>query len=383
MDEIINALRPAFVYFDDIYYLIAMATILSTVVFVWIYFTLVKIQGDRERDAGFFKNLIRIWQKACVIPEGERDAQGHILFNEFVTEVENNGEICPVVIDSGFVRVMSQSEYKREARTKKRLFISPILFIISLAFGAIVFLANWEAPNIGNIVVGGIVPAYQIIMMFVIGNINGRKNKYRAQLFERLHESGEDFMHLIWPYVLQNNRPEEIPTRYDSGRGFAAEPRQFKEYGELPQEEIDAAAVSLEQQQRAEMQQTVIAGDRAKEFLEQEPAAEIIEMPDEEEYPAEDNAGAAVMAEEFPPEKETLEEIEEVMEKAVPDFGAEVEKAKEQIKEMEKATGLTTREAFAILSKMAQEKKEKGDKFSIDSIGEALEAEIRRRNGAA
>ena len=243
LEAIIDILQPAFPYFTEVWYIVGALAVIALLIFWWVYRVISKIQSQREYGVFILQSATKVWKRAQFVPEDLRERESRYLYDELIRTIDDAVVPFPMVVKKGEPRAMTKDEYDKVAKLRDKLAFSPPLFLLSLAYGFMVFLANFQEQMSVALVAALVLPIMQLLLYCIIRAFRRKKNKFRIALFQGLKEPSADFIKITKPFIIFNS----YPARFGVEQG--GEKKRFITVGELPDKLLQECSDFFQRQQ--------------------------------------------------------------------------------------------------------------------------------------
>ncbi len=386
----------------DKYNLIIIGFIVVTVILSlwWSFNTIRRIDNQKNYCAMQLTSIAKLWHKAKFVPEDARERESLYLYRDFLRKFDQDNGQYPVMVKDGKVRCMTRKEYDNLLNQKNVSSISVLISIVSLiiAAGAIgVNLLITKTPLIG-VVLAAIMPVLQIILAIFLHRFIKEKNSYRDGIFMALKENSVAFLSITKPFVIVDAYPEKFGKNKKS---------LYATIGELSDEQVIEVRDFIIRQKKAETKVVINSVDNEREIIrltekttkkpDLKNASEVVSetmVAEENEAPVAEMQVAEKATEKTVTETVTETEVDDdfldvdkvqLVNQLVDDLIAgDIERAVKKDKKEKRAQNEQPVEPVEKLEPLPTVNAEVAapaeDDFSLEAIGQALDAEIARRN---
>ena len=382
----------------DKYNLIIIGFVVATAILTlwWAFNTIRRIDNQKNYCAVQLTSIAKLWHKAKFVPEDAKERESLYLYRDFLRKFDEGDGQYPVMVKDGKVRCMTRKEYDNLVGQKDAHAISPLITIISLilAVGSIcvnMFLTKTPLIGLG---LAAVMPVLQLILAFFVHRFNKEKNNYRDGIFLALKENSVSFLTITKPFIIVDAYPDKF--------GKNKKPL-YATIGELPEAQIIEVRDFIIRQKAAETKVVLNSVDNEREIIRltekttKQPdlvnASEVVQQaePVDEEEPNVMEEPTPVTEPAPVPEAPAGEEDDDLLEidkiNLINDFVddmmlGEVQRAVKKAKKAEQtAEPVTPMPEVAPIPTAAEAVAAPAeDDFSLEAIGQALDAEIARRN---
>ena len=393
---------------DKYYNFIIIGFIIALIVLsiLWAFNAVRRIDLHKNFCASSLISIAKLWRRAKFVPEDAKDRESLYLYRDFLRKFDENECKYPLVVKNGGVRAMTRKEFDNLCGLKEQKNFSFLILVASILVAVVALVVNLFVTKMIGIGIGLalIMPIVQLLLSFYVRRFNKEKNIYRDGIFFALKENSINFLSITKPFVLVDAYPEKF--------GKKAKPLYVAK-GELTDEQIADVRNYIIEQKKAEskVELRAVNNDAEIEAINQdkteivsvadnetvdngvETTPEIdatteIQITDETNAETENNENLETDSEllELPDDEPlTAEENEIIFNNLIADMMAgDVRRAlQEQEAAEQKAQEVAVAEVPANEPELepAPEITEPAeDDFSLDAIGQALDAEIEKRN---
>ena len=381
----------------DRYNLIIIGFIAATALLAlwWTFNTIRRIDNQKNYCAVQLTSMAKLWRKAKFVPEDAKERESLYLYRDFLHKFDQDDGQYPVMVKDGKVRCMTRKEYDRLVGQKDIPVVSPLITIISviLAAGSVgvnLFITETKNPLLG-VGLAAIMPVLQIVLAFFVYRFNKEKNNYRDGIFMALKENSVAFLSIAKPFIVVDAYPEKF--------GKNKKPL-YVTVGELTQEQIIEVRDYIIRQKEAETKVVMSGVDNEREIIcltekttPQPVAVNASDVVSEENVAAEPVMSEPVATPVSEPSPVTTAEPTEDDDLLTVDrvnllnkfadniMIGEVKRAVRAAKKNVQAEVVEPVEKLKPLPVEPSEVQAPAeDDFSLEAIGQALDAEIARRN---
>ena len=381
----------------DRYNLIIIGFIAATALLAlwWTFNTIRRIDNQKNYCAVQLTSMAKLWRKAKFVPEDAKERESLYLYRDFLHKFDQDDGQYPVMVKDGKVRCMTRKEYDRLVGQKDIPVVSPLITIISviLAAGSVgvnLFITETKNPLLG-VGLAAIMPVLQIVLAFFVYRFNKEKNNYRDGIFMALKENSVAFLSIAKPFIVVDAYPEKF--------GKNKKPL-YVTVGELTQEQVIEVRDYIIRQKEAETKVVMSGVDNEREIIRltekttpQPVAVNASDVVSEENVAAEPVMSELVATPVSEPSPVTTAEPTEDDDLLTVDrvnllnkfadniMIGEVKRAVRAAKKNVQAEVVEPVEKLKPLPVEPSEVQAPAeDDFSLEAIGQALDAEIARRN---
>lgn len=377
--------------------LIGFITVLVILSVWWAFNTMRQIEIQKNFCAQPLSSIAKLWRRAKFVPEDAKERESLYLYRDFLRKFDDSECKYPIMVKNGGVRAMSRKEYDQITSQKKILPFSPLILGATVLLAVIALIVNLAVTKTIWMGIGLalIMPVVQILLSLLVMRANREKDVYREAIFLALKENSISFLSVTKPFVIVDAYPEKF--------GKNSQPL-YTVRGEITEEQINETREYITRQKAAEskvvlrnvaemtpVQETkttpvMTESDVAPETVvapETEKQSETAEQPNEE---AKDEKAEQTVDPDDPNRPLTREEKENLIYDLIDDsLSAEVNRAVKKAEQAtEKPVEIEDLTPLPIVTKAADEtpitvEAPAADDFSLDAIGQALDAEIVKR----
>lgn len=347
----------------------------------WAFNTVRRIDNQKNSNAVTLTSILKLWRKAKFVPEDAKERESLYLYRDFLSKFDEEDCKYPIMVKNGRVRAMTRKEYDQLCGLKEFKPVSFIMVLLSLVIAGAALAVNimktkqiWLGVGLALI-----LPVVQVALAFFVKRFIKEKDKYRDSLFNALKENSVAFLTITKPFIIMDAYPRKF------GRN---QKPLYAALGELTDEQAVETRDYIINQKAAETQVFVRRVNTMADAVDQvnqtqpvnpQPTAEVATV-----QPVSPVNNAPV--DELPM---TNTEKMVVVENLVNDMlKAEVDRAEQAAAPAEEYTPEVIEELPPIATPIANtsfaaavEAPAEND-FSLDAIGQALDAEIARRKQA-
>lgn len=393
---------------DKYYNFIIIGFIIALIVLsiLWAFNAVRRIDLHKNFCASSLISIAKLWRRAKFVPEDAKDRESLYLYRDFLRKFDENECKYPLVVKNGGVRAMTRKEFDNLCGLKEQKNFSFLILVASILVAVVALVVNLFVTKMIGIGIGLalIMPIIQLLLSFYVRRFNKEKNIYRDGIFFALKENSINFLSITKPFVLVDAYPEKF--------GKKAKPLYVAK-GELTDEQIADVRNYIIEQKKAEskVELRAVNNDAEIEAINQDKteivsvadnetvdngvettpevdATTEIQVTDEANAETENNENLETDSEllELPDDEPlTAEENEIIFNNLIADMMAgDVRRALQEQEDAEqKAQEVAVAEVPANEPELepAPEITEPAeDDFSLDAIGQALDAEIEKRN---
>ena len=378
----------------------------------WTFNTIRKIDAQKNYCALSLSSIAKLWRRAKYVPEDAKERESLYLYRDFLRKFDEEGGQYPVMVKDGKVRCMTRKEYDNVCNQNKIQPFSILLIVISAIIGVSAIAVNISTKSVWfGILLAMILPIMQIVFAVFIIRFNKDKDSYRDGIFMALKENRIAFLSITKPFIIVDAYPNEFgknkkPLYATIGKLTEAQVAETRDYI-IRQKEAETKVVVSSVDNTAEIQQ--ITEEAIKKTLQQseEKIAETttetaIENPSAVENPTEtpvttegnpaaaetptNTEEAASEPENTDDQKPSIETMETLIRNLIDDtLKAEVEHEIQKVEQAKYAQQqpevIEELQPLPVVEEPVPEIIEAPaeNDFSLDAIGQALDAEIARR----
>ncbi|MBS7401413.1 MAG: hypothetical protein KIG16_02775 [Eubacteriales bacterium] len=381
----------------DRYNLIIIGFIAATALLAlwWTFNTIRRIDNQKNYCAVQLTSMAKLWRKAKFVPEDAKERESLYLYRDFLHKFDQDDGQYPVMVKDGKVRCMTRKEYDRLVGQKDIPVVSPLITIVSviLAAGSVgvnLFITETKNPLLG-VGLAAIMPVLQIVLAFFVYRFNKEKNNYRDGIFMALKENSVAFLSIAKPFIVVDAYPEKF--------GKNKKPL-YVTVGELTQKQVIEVRDYIIRQKEAETKVVMSGVDNEREIirLTEKTTPQPVAVNASDVVSEENAAAEPVMSEPVatpvsepspvttaePTEDDDLLSVDRVnlLNKFADNIMiGEVKRAVRAAKKNVQAEVVEPVEKLKPLPVEPSEVQAPAeDDFSLEAIGQALDAEIARRN---
>lgn len=377
----------------------------------WTFNTIRKIDAQKNYCALSLSSIAKLWRRAKYVPEDAKERESLYLYRDFLRKFDEEGGQYPVMVKDGKVRCMTRKEYDNVCNQNKIQPFSILLIVISAIIGVSAIAVNISTKSVWfGILLALILPIMQIVFAVFIIRFNKDKDSYRDGIFMALKENSIAFLSITKPFIIVDAYPHEFgknkkPLYATIGKLTEAQVAETRDYI-IRQKEAETKVVVSSVDNTAEIQQIT---EKAIKKTQQQSEAEIAETTEtaienpgavenltETPVTTESNPTTAetpTNTEEAPSEPEntddqkpSIETRETLIRNLIDDtLKAEVEheiqKAEQAKYAQQQPEVIEELQPLPVVEEPVPEIIEAPaeNDFSLDAIGQALDAEIARR----
>lgn len=384
--------------------LIGFILALIVISIFWAFNAVRRIEIEKNFCAGALTSIAKLWRRANYIPEDAKERESLYLYRDFLRKFDESECKYPIAVKNNGVRAMTRKEYDNVSGVKTQGNFSVLILSATILIALIALIVNViNHTFMIGLGLALIMPVVQVLLAMFLQRFNKEKNNYRDAIFLALKENSINFLSITKPFILVDAYPDKF--------GKKTKPL-FNAKGELTEEQIAEIRDYIVAQKQAENKVELRSVNNNAEIeqmnhpveLEPEIVEPVAEVSTNEE-PTQEEAEPVVESTEVETETEieeaplTDEEREQLINNLVEDMilgdirraikeqddakreaeklaDAEFEtEANEAAKEVETNPKPTTNELEQTeITEPAE------DDFSLEAIGQALDAEIEKRN---
>ena len=369
----------------------------------WAFNAVRRIEIEKNFCANALTSIAKLWRRANFIPEDAKERESLYLYRDFLRKFDENECKYPIAVKNGGVRAMTRKEYDSACRIKTQRNFSTLILAASILIAVIALIANVITKTFMiGLGLALIMPVVQLILAMFLQRFNKEKNNYRDAIFLALKENSINFLSITKPFILVDAYPDKF--------GKQAKPL-FDAKGELTEEQVvevrDYIIVQKQAENKVELR-SVNNDTEIEQMNHPQPVAEESEKVEPEIVTTEPVAENAVDEPVTEPVEETAQAENQEIEEApltdeekeqfinylvddilAADVRREIKKQEEAEKEAERQANEPVAEEetevevepvieTATTAETITEPAE--DDFSLEAIGQALDAEIEKRN---
>ena len=377
----------------------------------WTFNTIRKIDAQKNYCALSLSSIAKLWRRAKYVPEDAKERESLYLYRDFLRKFDEEGGQYPVMVKDGKVRCMTRKEYDNVCNQNKIQPFSILLIVISAIIGVSAIAVNISTKSVWfGILLAMILPIMQIVFAVFIIRFNKDKDSYRDGIFMALKENSIAFLSITKPFIIVDAYPNEFgknkkPLYATIGKLTEAQVAETRDYI-IRQKEAETKVVVSSVDNTAEIQQ--ITEEAIKKTLQQseeeitETTENAIENPSAvenlTETPVTTEGNPAVAEtptnteeatgepENTDDQKPSIETMETLIRNLIDDtLKAEVEheiqKAEQAKYAQQQPEVIEELQPLPVVEEPVPEIIEAPaeNDFSLDAIGQALDAEIARR----
>ncbi|MBO4726265.1 MAG: hypothetical protein J5598_01525 [Clostridia bacterium] len=343
----------------------------------WSFNTVRRIDLQKNFCAISLTSIAKLWRRANFVPEDAKERESLYLYRDFLQKFNESECKYPIMVKNGGVRCMTRKEYDDLCGQKNFAPISILITMLSafIAINAIAINIMITKTIFVGIGLACILPVLQFFMALFIARFNKDKNNYRNGIFMALKENSVAFLSITKPFIIIDAYPEIFGKEKKS---------LYTTIGTLTEEQITATRDFVIRQKEAE---TKVVLNNVNNDIE---IKRLTEQTNTKPAPVvTDNETQNTMAENTTKESATqLTNSEKInlIQKLVDDnLETEIKRAVEQAEQANQAEQETaTVENLAPLPTDVPLDTDvvapAEDDFSLDAIGQALDAEIAKRH---
>jgi len=355
----------------------------------WAFNAVRRIEIEKNFCANALTSIAKLWRRANFIPEDAKERESLYLYRDFLRKFDENECKYPIAVKNGGVRAMTRKEYDSACGIKTQRNFSTLILAASILIAVIALITNVITKTFMiGLGLALIMPLIQLILAMFLHSSNKEKNNYRDAIFLALKENSINFLSITKPFILVDAYPDKF--------GKQAKPL-FDAKGELTEEQVvevrDYIIVQKQAENKVELR-SVNNDAEIEQMKHPQPVAQESETVETEIVTTEPVAENAVDEQEIEETPLTDEEKEQFINYLVDDILAadvrrEIKKQEEAEQEAERQANEPVAEEetevevepvieTATTAETITEPAE--DDFSLEAIGQALDAEIEKRN---
>ena len=369
----------------------------------WAFNAVRRIEIEKNFCANALTSIAKLWRRANFIPEDAKERESLYLYRDFLRKFDENECKYPIAVKNGGVRAMTRKEYDSACGIKTQRNFSTLILAASILIAVIALIANVITKTFMiGLGLALIMPVVQLILAMFLQRFNKEKNNYRDAIFLALKENSIYFLSITKPFILVDAYPDKF--------GKQAKPL-FDAKGELTEEQVvevrDYIIVQKQAENKVELR-SVNNDAEIEQMNNPQPVAQESETVETEIVTTEPVAENAVDEPVTEPVEETAQTENQEIEEApltdeekeqfinylvddilAADVRREIKKQEEAEKEAERQANEPVAEEetevevepvieTATTAETITEPAE--DDFSLEAIGQALDAEIEKRN---
>jgi len=355
----------------------------------WAFNAVRRIEIAKNFCANALTSIAKLWRRANFIPEDAKERESLYLYRDFLRKFDENECKYPIAVKNGGVRAMTRKEYDSACGIKTQRNFSILISAASILIAVIALITNVITKTFMiGLGLALIMPLIQLILAMFLHSSNKEKNNYRDAIFLALKENSINFLSITKPFILVDAYPDKF--------GKQAKPL-FDAKGELTEEQVvevrDYIIVQKQAENKVELR-SVNNDAEIEQMKHPQPVAQESETVETEIVTTEPVAENAVDEQEIEETPLTDEEKEQFINYLVDDILAadvrrEIKKQEEAEQEAERQANEPVAEEetevevepiieTATTAETITEPAE--NDFSLEAIGQALDAEIEKRN---
>ncbi len=369
----------------------------------WAFNAVRRIEIEKNFCANALTSIAKLWRRANFIPEDAKERESLYLYRDFLRKFDENECKYPIAVKNGGVRAMTRKEYDSACGIKTQRNFSTLILAASILIAVIALIANVITKTFMiGLGLALIMPVVQLILAMFLQRFNKEKNNYRDAIFLALKENSINFLSITKPFILVDAYPDKF--------GKQAKPL-FDAKGELTEEQVvevrDYIIVQKQAENKVELR-SVNNDAEIEQMNNPQPVTQESETVEPEIVPTEPVAENAVDEPVTEPVEETAQTENQEIEEApltdeekeqfinylvddilAADVRREIKKQEEAEQEAERQANEPVAEEetevevepvieAATTAETITEPAE--DDFSLEAIGQALDAEIEKRN---
>ena len=198
----------------DQYNLILIAFIVASFFLAlwWAFNTIRRIDQQKNYCAMELSSLARLWHRAKFVPEDAKDRESLYLYRDFLRKFEEHVGQYPVMVKDGKVRCMNRKEYDHLNNQKTIRPVSILVSILSIMIAGAAFTINFYFNKTYGIGIGlaVILPLTQLFLAFFVRRSAKDKDKYRDGIFLALKENSVAFLSITKPFIIVDAYPDKF-----------------------------------------------------------------------------------------------------------------------------------------------------------------------------
>ncbi|MBO4823398.1 MAG: hypothetical protein J5580_02415 [Clostridia bacterium] len=381
----------------DRYNLIIIGFIVAAVVIAlwWTFNTIRRIDNQKNFCAIQLTSIAKLWRKAKFVPEDAKERESLYLYRDFLRKFDTDNGQYPVMVKDGKVRCMTRKEYDNLFGQKTIRAFSWLITAIALILAAGSIYVNvilTKTPLVG-IALAVVLPILQLLLAIFVSRFNKEKNNYRDGIFLALKENSTAFLSVTKPFIVMDAYPAKF--------GKKQKPL-YPTIGKLTEEQVAEVGDFIIRQKAAETKVVISEVDNEREITRlnkktqkrpQENDVAVINVASEKtvKVQASESDQATLMVETEKTPTETIKKnaakqkkIDLINQLADNIIHNEIKRAVLKVKKDEQVKQVAEQKLIDEVESMPSEPVKEvivpaEDDFSLESIGQALDAEIARR----
>ncbi|MBO5229716.1 MAG: hypothetical protein J6B20_02900 [Clostridia bacterium] len=370
----------------------------------WAFNTVRRIEIQKNFCAGSLISIAKLWRRAKFVPEDAKERESLYLYRDFLRKFDESECKYPIMVKNGGVRAMTRKEFDEVTEQKPQPRYSILVIVASVLVAIISLVVNIAVTKTVWVGIGLalIMPVVQVILFLFLSRFEKEKNIYRDGIFLALKENSINFLSITKPFIIVDAYPEVF--------GKKTKPL-YSARGELNETQIADTREFIIKQKSAESEVVLRNVDNTQEIEQlnnpqpSEEATPVLEdatpaTPNDEttvKVDTEENAVENVGEQSTDNETQTTteeatltdEEIDAVFDTIMDNImEADVERAINEAEQAKVAQQVAEQQAEQVVEVETTPKEKINtevvepaeDDFSLDAIGQALDAEIAKRN---
>ncbi|MCM1404451.1 MAG: hypothetical protein NC133_03055 [Prevotella sp.] len=396
--------------------LIGFIIALAVLSLFWAFNTVRRIEIQKSFCAEALTSIAKLWRRAKFVPEDAKDRESLYLYRDFLQKFDDKACKYPIMVKNGGVRCMTRKEYDSACGQGDQRPFSILILAATVLLAVVALVVNIAVTK--NVILGLglalIMPVVQGVLSFFVIRFNQEKNAYREGIFTALKENSVNFLSITKPFIVVDAYPDKFgknaqplyavkgelsDTQLAETRDFIIRQKEAEtkvvlknvdNSAEIAQinnpQPIPAAPEPPTQTTPTDVQPTAETSTTPANPPADAPAATPNQQPTAE-APTENNAATATEPTAAEPEPQPLTDAEKmtlitnlVDDTVQAEVNREIKKAATAAQTPEPIDDLPPLATAPVDVPTPEVAAPAADDFSLDAIGQALDAEIAKRN---
>ncbi len=225
----------------------------------WAFNTIRRIDQQKNFCAMELASIARLWHRAKFVPEDAKERESLYLYRDFLRKFAEHAGQYPIMVKDGKVRCMNRKEYDHVNNQKSTRSVSILITLLSIMIAGAAFAINFYFNKTYSIGIGlaVILPLTQLFLAFFVRRSAKDKEKYRDGIFLALKENSVAFLSITKPFIIVDAYPKKF--------GKNKEPL-YVAIGNLTKEQIIETRDYIIRQKEAETRTVMENVDNQKEI---------------------------------------------------------------------------------------------------------------------
>ena len=178
----------------------------------WAFNTVRRIELQKNFCAMPLSSIAKLWHRAKFVPEDAKERESLYLYRDFLRKFDDEDCQYPIMVKDGGVRCMTRKEYDNLCGQKNIRNFSILITLISLILAGASIAVNLLVTKTIGIGIGlaAIMPVVEIALAIFVARFNKDKNNYRDGIFMALKENSVDFLRITKPFIIVDAYPHKF-----------------------------------------------------------------------------------------------------------------------------------------------------------------------------